>query len=234
MILALETSTTACSVAIGERDFLISKTDVRPRAHHALLLPMVDELLKQSNTALTDLDAIAFGNGPGSFTGLRIAASAAQGLAFGAGLPVIAVSSLQALALTALSELQDEATVTRVLVAVDAHMGDLYWGSFEVINAMPEPECNDQLCSIDEFDSQHHDLSATTLLAGDAWVVYKDRLKTDATSFAGCVRPSAEAVVRIAETVDRAQWADPASIEPRYVRSASVWKKLDEQKPGRI
>ena len=127
-LLAIDTSSEACSVALqikGERLFRF--TD-QPRKHAELVLPMVDELLAEAGVTLGQLDAIAFGRGPGSFTGLRIAAGTVQGLAFGAGLPVVAVSSLAVLAQRAYREFGWQ----RVHAAFDARMGEVYWGSYRI------------------------------------------------------------------------------------------------------
>lgn len=127
-ILGLETSGTICSVALRVDDQLIQRVCEEPRQHMQHLLPFVDELLSEAGLELSGLDAVAFSRGPGSFTGLRIAASVAQGLAYGAGLPVIPVSTLQTLAQSAWRETGAE----RVLAVLDARMNEVYAGSFEL------------------------------------------------------------------------------------------------------
>ena len=126
-ILAIETGTDACSCALLYSGEIIARGVVEPRRHTELLLPMVDSVLEEAGIGLGRLDAIAFGRGPGSFTGLRIACAVAQGLAFGANRPLVAVSTLQTVA-TGMHRAQG---ARRVLVALDARMGEVYWGGFE-------------------------------------------------------------------------------------------------------
>jgi len=130
-ILAIEASADACSVALQTSAGVIERNEFTPRQHSQLLLPMVDELLQQSQIALTAIDAIAFSAGPGSFTGLRLALGVAQGLAYGADIPLIAVSSLAALAQSVIESraLEDSA---QVYCAVDARMGEYYVGHYVV------------------------------------------------------------------------------------------------------
>ncbi|MBL8385554.1 MAG: tRNA (adenosine(37)-N6)-threonylcarbamoyltransferase complex dimerization subunit type 1 TsaB [Burkholderiales bacterium] len=121
-ILAFDTSTEFCSCALwagGEADEAVERAGQR---HSSLLLPMAQRLLAHHGTRMDALDAIAFGAGPGSFTGLRIACSVAQGIAFARGLPVLPVSTLEALA--------EEVDGERVLAALDARMGELYLAAF--------------------------------------------------------------------------------------------------------
>ena len=120
-LLALDTATEACTVALGIDGRVLERFERRSQ-HSELLLPMVDALLAEAQLALGQLDAIAFGRGPGSFTGLRIGAGVAQGLAFGADLPVVPVSSLATLA-------QGQAA-DQVLAALDARMQQVYWGAY--------------------------------------------------------------------------------------------------------
>jgi tRNA threonylcarbamoyladenosine biosynthesis protein TsaB len=127
-ILALDTATESCSAALLMDDRVLTRERLPGRAHAEVILPMADELLAQGGMSLKSLSAIAFGRGPGAFTGVRLAASIAQGLAYGAGLPVVPISDLQALAQRAL---ETEAEISRVLVCADARMREVYWGCFE-------------------------------------------------------------------------------------------------------
>lgn len=127
-ILAIDTSSEACSVALSNGSDNIHRYTDEPRKHAEMVLPMVEELLAEMELPLTGLDAIAFGRGPGAFTGLRIAAGMVQGLAFGADLPVIPVSSLAVLAHRSWREFG----FTQVHAAFDARMGEVYWGSYVV------------------------------------------------------------------------------------------------------
>lgn len=128
-LLALDTSSAQCSVALLDGDRLLQRGVATAREHARLLLPLVDEVLAQGGVGLNQLDGIAFGCGPGSFTGLRIAAAVTQGLAAGAQLPVLPVSSLRALAEQARAG-GEPVEGGWLLACMDARMGELYWGLF--------------------------------------------------------------------------------------------------------
>lgn len=127
-ILALDSSTDACSVALHIDGHTTHLFELAAKSHTQRLLPMVDEILAEAACTLSDLDAIAYGRGPGSFTGLRICMGVVQGLAFGAGLPVLPISTLEAMACGYMQ--QHPGNVLPLLPALDARMEEIYWGLF--------------------------------------------------------------------------------------------------------
>lgn len=122
-ILSFDTSTEYLSVALAAGDQLRVRESLAVQQHSSLLLPTVSKLLAEANLTLQQLDCIAFGAGPGSFTGLRIACSAAQGLAFGVDIPVVGISTLLAMA--------EASGAHRVIAVVDARMGEIYHAAYE-------------------------------------------------------------------------------------------------------
>ncbi len=121
-ILALDTSSQACSTAMWIDGAVIEHFELLERGHSKRILPMIEAVLAEAGLVLRQCDALAFGRGPGSFTGIRIGVGAAQGLAYGADLPTVPVSSLAALAYGQ--------PARRVLAAFDARIGQIYWGAF--------------------------------------------------------------------------------------------------------
>ena len=126
-VLAVDTATEACSAALLSRGVVYQLFEIAPRRHHNLIFEMCQAVLEEAKMDIAELDALVYGRGPGSFTGVRIAASLVQGLAYARTLPVVAISNLQAVAFQALRQ-SDE---TQVLVAMDARMGEVYYGYFE-------------------------------------------------------------------------------------------------------
>lgn len=142
MLLAIDTSTDACSVALKRDAEIIERFVIAPQKHTQLVLPMIQELLIEAKIDLEDLDAIAFGAGPGSFTGVRLCASITQGLAFGAGLPAIKISTLQCIAQQKFEELG----VKNVTVIQDARMQEVYYGEYQLgANGIMEAVVPDRL-----------------------------------------------------------------------------------------
>jgi tRNA threonylcarbamoyladenosine biosynthesis protein TsaB len=135
--LALDTASARCSVALFDEDALLVRSVDTARDHATLLLPMIEELLAAAGASLRTLDGIAYGRGPGSFTGLRVAAAVTQGLAAGADLPVLGVSDLRALAAQAGRLAAAPPAGSLVLAAMDARMGEIYWGAFDAVADLP-------------------------------------------------------------------------------------------------
>jgi tRNA threonylcarbamoyladenosine biosynthesis protein TsaB len=134
-VIAVETSTEYCSVALWQDGSVLDRCELVGQKHSEVLIPMLDALLAEAGTKLRDMDGIAFGKGPGSFTGVRIACGVAQGLALGANLPVLGVCTLEALAQASGHE--------RVIATLDARMAEVYHAAYERRNgrwvAMSEP-----------------------------------------------------------------------------------------------
>jgi tRNA threonylcarbamoyladenosine biosynthesis protein TsaB len=133
-ILAIDAATEACSAALLRDAVVTERYEVPGRGHAARLLPMADELLREAGLDLGALDALAFGRGPGGFTGLRIAAGIAQGLAAGSGKPLLPVSDLAAIAAAAARG----SVAGRVLACLDARMGQVYWAAYDCSGAAPD------------------------------------------------------------------------------------------------
>ena len=128
-ILAIETATEACSAALYNDGEIICRYELAPRKHTQLILPMMDAILEEAGVTRSSLDAIAFGRGPGAFTGLRIAVGIAQGLALAVDKPVIPISTLGAMAQQVLETTSNviNSAEAAFIPAIDARMGEVYW-----------------------------------------------------------------------------------------------------------
>lgn len=170
-ILAVDTSTPACSAALLINHEVQERYEVKPQQHTRLILPMIDELLAEANINLRQLDAIAFGCGPGSFTGLRIGAGVVQGMAFAADLPVIPISTLTALAQGAYRSLGWK----KVITAMDARMSELYWASFQLDDHNMQPVETEQLCALAKIPLP---AEGGWYGVGDGWLNFTEVLKS--------------------------------------------------------
>ena len=168
-ILALDTATEACSAALLSGASVHERHEIAPRRHAELILPMVDGVLAEAGLGLQDLDAIAFGRGPGAFTGVRIAAGVTQGLALGAGLPVIPLSSLATLAQGAVSR------SAVLLPAIDARMGEIYWAAYEKVqDNLVRPVAEEQVTSPEAVQVP---VDKHVFGVGSGWGTYRLRLE---------------------------------------------------------
>ena len=206
-IAALETSTEWCSVALWADGEIASLEQRAGHRHAEIALPLLRRLLLRCGTRPDALDAIAFGAGPGSFTGLRIACGLAQGLAIGAGIPLLGVSTLDAIA--------EESGAARVIVCLDARMREVYYACLERAGGGWRAT-SDAACVAP---------SAVQLPPGDAWcgcgngfAVYPELAKM-VTRVLPEVHPSASAIVRLAAPrIVAGEGVDAALAAPLYLR----------------
>ena len=179
-ILAIETATEACSAALIITDYENIKEYERfqlaPREHTKLILPMLEEVLAEAGIKLQDIDAIAFGRGPGAFTGLRIAAGITQGLALSIDKPVIPVSTLGALALQAV-EVSHNHKAT-IISALDARMGEVYWGEFKFVDDRIVLIGNERVSSPEILEDRLSKITKDNkiITIGSGWDVHKEVL----------------------------------------------------------
>ncbi|HEX5354304.1 MAG TPA: tRNA (adenosine(37)-N6)-threonylcarbamoyltransferase complex dimerization subunit type 1 TsaB [Rhodanobacteraceae bacterium] len=228
-ILAIETATEACSVALMHGETLVDRSEMAPRRHAELVLPMAESLLAEAGITRKQLDAIAVGQGPGAFTGVRLAISVAQGLALALDIPVVPVSSLAALAM------QAPRNGAAILAAIDARREEIYAGVFrkgtEGIDSLTE-ECV---------------TSATNLLLpqadawnvlGTGWGVYGDAIRARLPSAPrwadGDRYPQARDVARLAAPLFAAgKGVPPEQALPVYLRD-KVALTLQEQQDTKV
>lgn len=221
-LLAIETSSAIGSVALGVDGDVREATIASPREQTARILPLVDRLLGERGVALEALDAIAFGRGPGSFTGLRVAAAIAQGLAFAAGPPIVAVSSLAALAARAAAV----EPAAGVLVCVDARMGEVYSAYYRLTGGAPElvgAETIGAPAGVPPPDARDW------IAAGDGFAAHRDALGSVAAGARAVLAelgPRAREAVALAEReLAAGRTLDPEHALPIYLREASAWHR---------
>jgi len=216
-LLALDTVSEACSVALWNQDTLSERYQIAPRQHTELILPMVDTLLQQADLKLTQLDALAVDQGPGSFTGVRIGISVVQGLAFSANLPVLAVSSLAALA----HQAHVQKGYQQVLAMIDARMNEVYWGVYYLEDGVMQLQGNEQVGAIDTIDT---DVRQASVAVGSGAQVYQTELADSRYDIAeSLLYPTASAIVQRAVTMDLATCAHNAEeVQPVYLRNKVV------------
>ncbi|MCL9773198.1 tRNA (adenosine(37)-N6)-threonylcarbamoyltransferase complex dimerization subunit type 1 TsaB [Vibrio methylphosphonaticus] len=228
-ILAIDTATENCSVALLVGDKTYARSELAPRDHTKKVLPMVDELLNEAGLTLQDLDALAFARGPGSFTGVRICIGVAQGLGFGADLPMIGISTLKAMAQGAYRKNE----TTNVATAIDARMSEVYWGRFERLENGDWTEVEaEQVVAPDTVVANTPQDGKTWATAGTGWEAYTDSLSALAidTQPSGVLYPEAEDIAFLAQyELAKGNVVAAEEASPVYLRDNVTWKKL----PGR-
>lgn len=212
-LLAIDTATERCSVALRLEGRVVERSSEQPRVAADLVLPMVESVLKEAGVRLADLDGIAYGRGPGAFTGVRIGVGVVQGLAFGVGLQTVGISNLAAVAQ------QVAQPGDRILVCMDARMDQVYWSSFarehgaELVTSLSAERVDAPDAVVD---------SDYTALAGTGFKTYaqlRARLATGDRRVHEAALPRASDIALLAEAEFRAGRAKPAiDAEPVYVR----------------
>lgn len=228
-ILALDTATEACSAALLNQQQIDARFEIAPRDHTQRILPLVQKLLQAQQLDLTALDVLAFGRGPGSFTGVRIGIGIAQGLALGANLPMIGVSSLATMAQGAWRLTGAE----RVLAAIDARMGEVYWAEYQRdANGEWQGAESEAVLKPEDVQARIGQLSGEWTTVGTGWAAYPHLLSsTGATLVTTEVTlPAAEDMLPLALSAwQRGESVAVENAEPVYLRNEVAWKKL----PGR-
>jgi len=229
-ILAIDTSTEACSAALNINGEILTEFEIAPQQHSQLILGQCDKLLAAAQLEASALDAVSFGCGPGSFTGLRIAAGVTQGIAFAADLPVIAISTLAAQA----QQIASKYPSLPILSAIDARMKEVYWGLYRldttgiVISRTPE-----QVCSA---LSIHVQGNGKIVGVGSGWKAYSTDLQTalksqDITNIYADTLPSAEEIALLAaDKLQRGETLRADKAVPVYLRNNVAIKTVDRKR----
>tara|TARA_R100001443_G_scaffold75024_1_gene82624 strand:- start:30594 stop:31322 length:729 start_codon:yes stop_codon:yes gene_type:complete len=226
-LLALDTSTEACSVALLHQNTIIALDEVCPQQHSKRVLPMIDSILADAGLSLHALDGIVFGRGPGSFTGVRIGVSVAQGLAFGADLPVYGISTLAAMAQAAVRLYQ----ARQIVAAIDARMAEVYLASFSCdSDGVLRQLSAEQAVKPEQLSPLG--LTGEVIAVGTGWQTYANALQQaqQARIANDILYPSAQDMLSLAQIAYvQGLFVSADQAEPVYVRDEVSWKKL----PGR-
>ncbi|MEI7456795.1 MAG: tRNA (adenosine(37)-N6)-threonylcarbamoyltransferase complex dimerization subunit type 1 TsaB [Nitrosomonadales bacterium] len=226
-ILALDTSTEYCSVALWQEGAVIQHCELVGQKHSELLIGMVSALLQESGVRMQDLDGIAYGSGPGSFTGVRIACGATQGLALGADLPVSGICTLLALA--------EASGRDRVIAALDARMGEIYCAAYQKQEGKWMAVFEPCLCKPDVAPSVD---GADWFGAGSGFAAFTDALQAryagQLNGVDGAAIPQAAAIAKLgAGQFAAGLGADAAAAQPFYLRDKVALKTTEREQLAR-
>ena len=222
LILAIETSSEVASCALLSGAAVLSRESSGVRTHSQSILPMVQELLAEAGVTLAQCDAIAFGAGPGSFTGVRTACGIAQGLAYGAGLPVISLVTLDAMALAC----RAQGGGADILAVLDARMGEVYWAQYRGADRVAGPA----LCA--PADVAPLAAGGPLTACGNGFTAYPQALAhlDCAQGALVAIMPHARELARLAVTAFEAGLGVPAAeAQPLYLRNKIAYTSAERQ-----
>jgi len=222
-ILAIDTATEACSAALLIDGEITHEFQLAPREHTQLILPMVDRLLSSAQLKIKNLDALSFARGPGAFTGVRIAAGIIQGLSYVDDIPVVPVSTLAAIA----AGVYASSGHKNILSAIDARMGEVYWGVYKADDGLIELVGNEIVSTVELLPEIE---SSEWTGAGTGWSEYKEQLmkkySVKAENILDEYLPSAKDIVRLAANDFKLGKAISAhQAQPVYLRDNVAKKK---------
>ncbi|CAM4184617.1 tRNA (adenosine(37)-N6)-threonylcarbamoyltransferase complex dimerization subunit type 1 TsaB [Pseudoalteromonas byunsanensis] len=223
-LLAIDASTEALSLALHFNGQTYRYFEECPQQHSQKILPQIERMLGSANCQLKELDGIVFGRGPGSFTGVRISVAIAQGLAYSSKLPLVGVSTLEAMALQAIRELK----VEQVLSGIDARMGEIYLAQYEMSNDGSLTAIDDEVVCSPE-DVKHYDSAISAV--GTAWQAYPQVAESNNLMVSDKIcLPDAFYMLELGDDAfTKGLTVKAADAQPHYVRDTVTWKKL----PGR-
>jgi tRNA threonylcarbamoyladenosine biosynthesis protein TsaB len=223
-ILAIDTSSEACSAALLIDGDVNQHFEVAPREHSKLILPMIESLLNEAGITLRQLDSLAFGRGPGSFTGIRVATGVIQGIALGAGLPVVPVSTLAAMAQGRHREHGD----TKILTALDARMDEVYWCQYRISEqGLAEAMTDEVVCAPGQVSIP---LDQQWVAIGSGWNTYSEQLIPLLDKHVELIEPdrypqSHDIAVLAVEGFEKGEAVPAEQALPVYLRDQVAWKK---------
>ena len=223
-ILALDTATEACSVALLHQGNITFEDELSPRTHTQRILPMVDGLLKNANLSIKEVDYLAFGRGPGSFTGVRVGVGVAQGLALGAELKVVPISNLTTMAEQAYQELG----ATEVIALIDARMNEVYFSQLVRTENGWIEKVKERVCSPEGALVQFQLDTDKITVVGTGWAAYPQFAEQNLPlAISEITLPSAKYMLALAEQeIAKGNVKLVDEIEPVYLRNEVTWKKL--------
>jgi tRNA threonylcarbamoyladenosine biosynthesis protein TsaB len=218
-ILSIESSTELCSVSVCVKSQMFFNEQHASNKHTKMILPMIKNILREARIAKEELDAVAFGKGPGSFTGVRVAAAVTEGISFGLGIKIFGISTLHALAAAVLHTTKYDI----ILATLDARMGEIYWalfrkeadGMLQLIIAEQVSKFGEIMRQISIYCMQNNCQVANIIAAGTGVSSYNDQFAATEINIAELLYPSARYIGELAEQ-------DLQSTTPKYILSSAV------------
>lgn len=224
-LLALDASSSACSCAVWHQGEVLSRFALTPREHTRRLMPMIEDVLSAAGLSPESLDALAYGRGPGSFTGLRIAAGVAQGLAFGLDRPLIGISTLEALALAA----HRRHRVDHVIPMLDARMSEVYVAAYYCSDGNVTRLMDETVTAPQQLHLPDGWPDAGWCGIGSGWTLGESIPLSFQTGMSQClpdIQPAAEEIVQLAAKAhDAGQGQAPHEAVPVYLRNQVAWQR---------